>query len=68
MAIGTCIYRYMEAQNSTFLLRAVQCELRARDAPDPLMKTEWEEIAIEWHLLANAVAQASGEEDQIDVA
>jgi hypothetical protein len=32
------------------------------------MKTECEEIAIEWHLLANAVAQASGEGDQIDVA
>ena len=58
----------MKAQSRTFRLRAVQCELRARDAPDPLVRTEWEEIAIEWHLLGNAVAQASGEEDQIDVA
>ena len=49
-------------------LRAVQCEQRARDASDLLIKGEWEELAIEWHLLANAIGKASGETPQIDIA
>ena len=57
----------MKAQSRTYRLWAVQNEQRARDASDPLIKAEWEELAIEWHLLANAIAQASGEPPQIDV-
>jgi hypothetical protein len=58
----------MNTESHRFRLRAAQSEQRARDASDPLIKAEWEELAIEWHLLANAVAQASGEALQIDVA
>jgi hypothetical protein len=59
----------MKAQSSAFRLRAIQCEQRANDAAaNPLIKAEWEELAIEWHLLANAVGQDSGEIDDIDVA
>jgi hypothetical protein len=58
----------MKVQSRTFRLRAIQSEQRARDASDPLIRGEWEELAIEWHLLANAIAQESGEIPQIDVA
>jgi hypothetical protein len=57
----------MKAQSRTFRLRAVLSEQRARDASDPIIKAEWEELAIEWHLLANSVAESSGPIDQIDV-
>jgi len=57
----------MKAQSRTFRLRAVQSEQRAHDASDPIIRAEWEELAIEWHLLANAVAHNSGPIDQIDV-
>jgi hypothetical protein len=53
----------MKDKSSAFRLRAIDCERRARDASDPLIKREWEELAIEWHLLANA--EASGEAPQI---
>jgi hypothetical protein len=50
----------MEAQSSAFRLRALRCELRAHDTPDPLIKAEWDEIAIEWHLLASAAWEFDG--------
>jgi hypothetical protein len=69
LTIETRVYNGgMKAQSRTFRLRAIQSEQRARDASDSLVKAEWDELAIEWHLLANAVAQASGEIPQIDVA
>ena len=58
----------MNPESRLFRLRAVQCEQRARDSADPLIKGEWEELAIEWHLLANAIGKASGETPQIDIA
>jgi hypothetical protein len=58
----------MKSESQLFRLRAIQSEKRARDASDPLVKAEWQELAIEWHLLANAVAQTSGETPQIDLA
>ena len=58
----------MNPESHLFRLRAVQCEQRARDAADALIKREWEDIALEWHLLANAIGKASGETPQIDIA
>jgi hypothetical protein len=33
----------------------------------PILKQEWEELAIEWHLLANSAAQDRDEIQQIDI-
>jgi hypothetical protein len=49
-------------------LRAIQSEQRARAASDPIIKAEWEALAIEWHALAKAVSKSSGEDDQIEIA
>jgi hypothetical protein len=58
----------MNAQSHTSRLRAIQSEQRAAAASDPVIRAEWEALAIEWHTLANAVAQSSGEDDQVDFA
>lgn len=49
-----------------YRLRALACEERARHTPDPIIKKEWEDLAIEWHLLANIAASVT-EQPQIDV-
>jgi hypothetical protein len=54
----------MKAESRTYRLRAIQCEYRANTSSEPHLKAEWEELAFEWHLLANAVGKASGEESQ----
>jgi hypothetical protein len=58
----------MNTQSHTFRLRAIQNEQRAAAASDPNIKAEWGALAIEWHALANAISQSSGEGDQIDFA
>jgi hypothetical protein len=58
----------MNAQSHTFRLRAIQSEQRAAAASDPIAKAEWEAVAIEWHALASAVSQSSGEDDLIEIA
>jgi hypothetical protein len=44
-----------------FRFRALASEVFARDATDPAIKDAWTEIAIEWHALANRVAQEAGQ-------
>ena len=39
------------------LLRALASEQRARDASDPIVKKEWEALAIEWHQLATVIVK-----------
>jgi hypothetical protein len=43
-----------------FRFRALASEVFARDATDSAIKDAWTEIAIEWHALANRVAQETG--------
>lgn len=41
------------------LMRALASEQHARDASDPIVKKEWEALAIEWHQLATAIAKTT---------
>ncbi len=43
-----------------YRLKALACELFARNATDADIRAAWEEIAIEWHALASRVEQESG--------
>jgi cell division protein FtsL len=43
-------------QSDTHRARALLSEERARSANDKLIKREWQELAIEWHLLASTPA------------
>ena len=53
--------------SGTYRLRALECERRARDAFDPDVIKEWNELAIQWHLMANLSAQESGKPSDIDI-
>jgi hypothetical protein len=44
-----------------YRMKALACEQRARDTSDPTSKRDWEELAIEWHTMANFAARATGE-------
>jgi hypothetical protein len=55
--------RYMPSRNKTDMHRtkALACDQRASDSSDPTSKQDWEELAIEWHTMANFAARGSGE-------
>jgi hypothetical protein len=48
--------------------RAVACEQRCREISDPALKREWQDLAIQWHLMSNVAAQADGQISQIEMA
>ena len=49
-----------------YRMKALACEQRARDTSDPTSKRDWEELAIEWHTMANFAARATCEIPLID--
>jgi hypothetical protein len=53
-------------RSDTYRMKALACEQRARDMSDPTTKQDWEELAIEWHTMANFGARATGEIPLID--
>ncbi len=54
-------------RSNDYRLKAVASEQRAKLASDPGLKSEWQELAIQWHLMANLSAQATDKIPQIDV-
>ncbi|HEY0327668.1 MAG TPA: hypothetical protein VGC77_01095 [Rhodopseudomonas sp.] len=40
-------------------LKAIASEQRASACADPALRQDWEELAIEWHLLANLAGNAT---------
>jgi hypothetical protein len=41
--------------------RAFACERHAKEIADPVVRRQWEELAMNWHLIANQVAGLRGE-------
>jgi hypothetical protein len=58
----------MVEPSSTYRLRALASEQRAREASDPAIKKEWEDLAIQWHLIAYITAEQRGHVPRIDTA
>jgi hypothetical protein len=56
----------MVASSTTYRLRALASEQRARNAPDRGIKREWEDLALQWHLVAHVAAELRGEIPDID--
>jgi hypothetical protein len=54
----------METRVAAYRLRALLAEQRANELSNPTLRQEWEELAIEWHLLANSAAQAPDDDIQ----
>lgn len=46
-------------------LKALTCEKRAQESTDPSIKESWQELAIEWHTIANATAKADDDACQL---
>jgi hypothetical protein len=44
-----------------FRLKALFSEERARESTDPTSRKDWEELAIEWHMMAHLAASANDE-------
>jgi hypothetical protein len=55
----------MVDSSASYRLRALTSEQRARNASDSTIKREWEELAIQWHSIANVTAQLAGEAPHI---
>jgi hypothetical protein len=47
------------SRSGVFRLKALFSEQRARESSDPTSKRDWEELAIEWHMMANLAVGAS---------
>ena len=48
-------------RSGLFRMRALFCEQRADQTSEPASKPEWEELAIEWHTIANLALKMNGE-------
>jgi hypothetical protein len=44
-------------QSAVFRLRALFSEQRAAESSNPASKQDWEELAVEWHTMANLAAR-----------
>jgi len=51
----------ISSRAGVFRLKALFSEERARESTDQTSREDWEELAIEWHMMANLAASASGE-------
>ena len=49
----------MSAKADEYRLKAAVCEKNAGEATDPNIKRQWEELAIQWHYMANQAARLS---------
>jgi hypothetical protein len=58
----------MSSLTQTYRLRALASEERAREAPDSVIRKNWQDLANEWHLLANLIAEANGQTPHIEFA
>jgi hypothetical protein len=56
----------LKSLTDNYRIKALACEQRAIEVSDPASKRDWQELAIEWHTMANFAAKANG--DLIEVA
>jgi hypothetical protein len=53
------------SRSGVFRLKALFSEERARESTDETSRKDWEELAIEWHMMANLAAEGGGESSAI---
>jgi hypothetical protein len=58
----------VNTRSGLFRLKALFSEQRARQSREPRSRRDWEEMAIEWHAMANLAAGVKRESSHIDVA
>jgi hypothetical protein len=45
------------SKTEEYRTRAIACEMRAKEVTDPAMKRQFEELAMQWHYMANQTAR-----------
>ena len=56
------------SRSGIFRLKALFSEQRAKESSEPRSRHDWEELAIEWHMMANLAASMKNESIQVDIA
>jgi hypothetical protein len=56
------------SRSETFRLKALLSEQRARESIDRRSKHDWEELAVEWHMMANWAVSANSEISQLKLS
>ena len=56
----------MDTKSDDFRVKALVCEQHARETTDRAIRRQWEDLAIQWHLMANQAARLSGQASQDD--
>ena len=54
---STCAGEHHLEASEKYRLKALTCEKLAREATDEETSAAWDELAIEWHILASRIAQ-----------
>ena len=49
-----------------YRIKALDCEMRGRDAKDYDIKCAWTDVAIEWHCLASRTGQDSSVDRELE--
>lgn len=57
----------MKHKSSVYRSKAVACEQDAKAATNQTIQKEWEELAAQWHLMAQVAAQLSRRFPENDV-
>jgi hypothetical protein len=55
----------MMATSEEYRVKAFFCERQAKTCADLTIKQQWEELAIQWHFMANSAAKLSGETSEV---
>jgi hypothetical protein len=58
----------LSSRSGVFRLKALFSEERARESTDQASRRDWEELAIEWHMMANLAAGGGGESSQFQAS
>jgi hypothetical protein len=53
----------MIAKSEEYRARALECEQCAKQATDKAIRRQWEDLAIQWHAMANQAAWLRKEPD-----
>jgi hypothetical protein len=51
----------MIAKTEEYRKKALVCEGIAKEATDRSIKKQWDELAVQWHYMANQAARLSGD-------
>jgi hypothetical protein len=58
----------LTSRSGIFRLKALFAEQRAKESSESRLRSDWEELAIEWHMMANLADGAKNDNSQTEFA